>query len=360
MKLKRYSVEEFKQAAREAATTKSLIEDAALVKDFVADEIKALDGEGDAARSFEFAISTETVDRQGDAIAVDGWALESYRKNPVVLFAHLSDELPVASAPAVWPENAKLRSKADFSQTYDVVPMARMVCQLLARKVLNAASVGFRPLSYSFNEARGPFAIDFIEQELLEWSIVPVPANAEALQGAKSAGVDLAPLVEWAEKLLDGERGPGLWLPKATLLSIADGQPDSVVARVHAIAKGEPASVSVPAKIEPPAPDPMAEVKAAIEAIDKAGRVLSAANESTLRDAAEGIQAAADRIQSVLAQVAAPDDDGKSAPVVFELAPSPDPEPVISLTPDEVKSLAETVDRRVHDSLILPLTGKLY
>lgn len=80
---------------------------------------------------------------------------------------------------------------------------------------MRAVSVGFVPKKWTRNEERAGYAVDFVEQELLEYSAVPVPANPEALLEAKSAGIDVAPMVEWAEKVLDGAAGEkGLWLPR--------------------------------------------------------------------------------------------------------------------------------------------------
>ena len=35
-----------------------------------------------------FVLSTDDVDRHGDVISADGWVLDSYRQNPVLLWAH--------------------------------------------------------------------------------------------------------------------------------------------------------------------------------------------------------------------------------------------------------------------------------
>jgi phage head maturation protease len=48
---------------------------------------------------------------------------------------------------------------------------------LLNAGVVKAASIGFMPLAWDFNRQRD--GIDFHETELLESSIVPVPANAD-------------------------------------------------------------------------------------------------------------------------------------------------------------------------------------
>jgi hypothetical protein len=50
---------------------------------------------------------------------------------------------------------------------------------------------------------------------LLEISVCPVPCNPSALTEARSIGIDTAPLIEWAEKVLD--TGDTVFLPKTEL-----------------------------------------------------------------------------------------------------------------------------------------------
>lgn len=132
-------------------------------------------------RTVEFVISTASVDRMGDTIAVDGWKLDNFRKNPVVLWAHDPSTLPIAKATAVWIEDKSLRARAEFAAA-DLSPLGDKVLRYFQAGFLNAVSVGFIPLKWAW--AEGPdrqWGIDFIEQELLEFSAVSVPANAEAL-----------------------------------------------------------------------------------------------------------------------------------------------------------------------------------
>lgn len=161
-------------------------------------EIKA---EADS-RSLTFTISTASVDRMGDTISAEGWKLDSFRKNPVVLFAHDSSSLPVAKATKVWIESGRLMAAAEFTPP----GMARFndtVFDMLKAGFLSATSVGFSPLKYAFtDDPQRRFGIDFLEQELLEFSVVPVPANAEALIQARSAGIDIAPVRDWMEAVL--------------------------------------------------------------------------------------------------------------------------------------------------------------
>lgn len=127
-------------------------------------------------RTITFVLSTENVDRDGDVIRADGWILDNYLKNPVVLFAHKYDSLPVARAEKVWVENGSLKATAKFA-TEKENPLAENVYQLYKNGYMNAVSVGFIPIEY---EEKGE-GYEYSKQELLEFSCVPVPANPEAL-----------------------------------------------------------------------------------------------------------------------------------------------------------------------------------
>ena len=189
------SIEEFRQA-HDAKAPAANISDARVRASFDT-EVKA--GEGEGSRLITFTISTASVDRMGDTIALAGWRLENFRKNPVVLWAHDSSSLPVAKAPKLWIEGDKLKAEAEFTPP----GMARFndtVFEMYKQGFLSATSVGFQPLKYAFtDDPTRRFGIDFLEQELLEFSCVPVPANAEALIEGKSAGIDVGPMLDWAE-----------------------------------------------------------------------------------------------------------------------------------------------------------------
>jgi len=137
------------------------------------------------SKTYRFTISTPSVDRMGDTIAIDGWHLDAYRKNPVVLWGHFAGSLPIGRATAVYVEGNRLIAEMRFSQTEE----ARAVQAQVDEGVLRATSVGFAPLKFSFaRDSKRPLGIDFVEQELLEFSVVSVPANPEALlMGNKAA-----------------------------------------------------------------------------------------------------------------------------------------------------------------------------
>lgn len=154
-----------------------------------------------------FILSTAAVDRHGDTVSQGGWKLENYRKNPVVLFGHDQASPPVGKAPFVAVEGDKLIARGVEFTPKDLSPFGWMVGEMYRKGFMNAVSVGFLPAKFKFAEQRSDMAIDFEEQELLEFSAVPVPANPEALQGAKAAGIEVAPLLEWAERILDTKDG---------------------------------------------------------------------------------------------------------------------------------------------------------
>jgi HK97 family phage prohead protease len=300
--------------------------DTILRKQYVPDSVKA---DSEDSRRLTFAISTGAVDRDRDTLAVDGWDLANYRRNPVVLWAHDYHALPVARAESIKLGAGQLKASATFVPA-EVYPFAETVYQMLKGGFLRATSVGFRPSKYSLNEERR--GVDFLEQELLEFSIVPVPSNPEALLDAKAAGVDLAPLLTWAERILDGVE-PGLWLPTA--------QAKAVFSLLKA------PSVSVSAGPVPPA-DTTATTRAVdlVLALSKRGRTLSAANESRLRSARDAGDEVCQAIDEVLAQVGAEDGEAafapeakaELAPIVLELVdPStPPPEPSFYVSPQAV------------------------
>jgi len=207
-------LEEFKTRARDGNAA-----GLAIRKQYTA-EIKAEDEPEE--RVLHVVISTGALDRDNDTIAPKGWDLKDYKKNPVVLWAHDYWNPPIAKTRKVWVENDQLKAIAEFTAE-DVYPFGYMIYRMCKEKFLNAASVGFRPKEYKVrtDEDEHGYGWDFLKQILLEYSIVPVPSNPEALIEARSMGIDLAPMREWAEKVLDGELGEsGIWVPRKAVEGI--------------------------------------------------------------------------------------------------------------------------------------------
>lgn len=183
---------------------------------------------GDGARVIRMAITSERIDREEDTIALDGWELDNYRNNPVVLWAHDYYSLPIARSNRLAIETIQLAGAGGATEAVRVMtsddefpakgvhPFADTVYDLLVGGYLNASSVGFRPLTWSFDEER--WGVNFLTHEMLEHSIVPIPANADALIQARSAGIAIEPIGEWAELALSRVNGEsGMWVPRSAI-----------------------------------------------------------------------------------------------------------------------------------------------
>ncbi len=171
-------VAEFRRLARQGAHPSGGV--AALS----ARAIRQLDG-----RVIRFIFSDGTVDRAGDTIDPAGWDLSGYRRNPVALWAHDALAPPIGRTVNLFVDARGLVGDVEFAEP-DVYDFADTIYRLLGAGFIKAGSVGFLPVDYSFANDKGrEFGIDFHRQELLEFSIVPVPANANALIAAEAKSV---------------------------------------------------------------------------------------------------------------------------------------------------------------------------
>ena len=153
----------------------------------------------DADRTIKYVVSDETPDRVGDIVNVKGWELDRFKENPVILWAHDGDRVP----PIGRAKSVERTTKPDGSPALvatieyapkEVHPFADTIYQLAKNGYLKATSVGFLPKTtkkLSSDERKelgmGKFGVYYDSAELLEVSIVSVPANPSALQdGTKS------------------------------------------------------------------------------------------------------------------------------------------------------------------------------
>ena len=204
------------QLRRTAEKTK--LDDESLIVCALNTEIREAEGADTESRTLDFTISNDTVDSYRDVINADGWVLDRYLKNPVVLWAHSHWTPPVARATNVRVEGKSLKASAEFASR-DISTFADDVFKMLKAGFLKATSVGFIPLEWTWDDERGGF--NFLKQELFEFSIVPVPANPDTLMNAIANGragdVDLSFLKEWCEQTLDLWRPDGhvaMWVPR--------------------------------------------------------------------------------------------------------------------------------------------------
>ena len=140
-------------------------------KEFVV-ESKALDD-----GSYEAIITTSAKDRQGEIVVSTGMDVGNYMKNPIVLFAHDYAQPPVAKAVSLTTSPEGITARFVFPEK-GVSVRADEIHALWDAHFLNAVSIGFIPQEW----ADGADNPTITKAELLEFSIVPVPANQEALR----------------------------------------------------------------------------------------------------------------------------------------------------------------------------------
>jgi phage head maturation protease len=137
--------------------------------------------------SAKFRISTIDQDRDGDVVRPKGCLkfLEAYRKNPIVLFDHDAEGMPVGlsetdNSLSLWVMDDWIDATCYFHQK---TQKSAEVCDLTLSGILRAASIGFRPLkNEKIYKSGNHVGHDFLEWELTEWSICSMGANADALR----------------------------------------------------------------------------------------------------------------------------------------------------------------------------------
>lgn len=142
-------------------------------------EIKAVDVEEGI---YSITISTESVDREGDVMRAAGVQFDRYMQNPVVLFAHDYRSPPIGTTLDIDIGERGIAAEFRFLPwgTYD---FADVIHRIWDAGALRTSSVGF--ISLKTEPVEGDKGgRDIQEWELLEWSIVPVPMNPEALRRA--------------------------------------------------------------------------------------------------------------------------------------------------------------------------------
>ena len=134
---------------------------------------------------FEFVLSDESVDRQGDIVRAKGWDLSSFRTNPIALFAHSHEKII-----GVW-KNVRVQGKQLLGDLKlaepGTSPLVDETRRLIEQRILKAVSVGFQPMELEPRDKDRPWiGKDIMKASLMEVSVVAVPANPNAITLAKA------------------------------------------------------------------------------------------------------------------------------------------------------------------------------
>ena len=139
--------------------------------------------------TLEYVMSDATVDRYGDIVEPSGWNLDKFKKNPIALFGH-SGGFPIGT----W-KNVRVEGNALKGRLSPAAPgtSARIdeIRSLAEQGILRAVSVGFQPIPGWVEPIEGGAkrGLRYKKCELLECSLVSIPANPNAIQVARGLGV---------------------------------------------------------------------------------------------------------------------------------------------------------------------------
>ncbi len=127
-------------------------------------------------------ISTGDVARDGAIIDPAGWDFSNYDRNPVVLWMHNDGAMPFARTTERMATDKELIARAEFDMED---PLGATAFRKISNGYVNATSVRWLPKRTEMRKRDEDGEDDdkilvFVEQELLEWSFVTIPADPGA------------------------------------------------------------------------------------------------------------------------------------------------------------------------------------
>jgi len=199
--------------------------------------VKEVAGE---APVMDFIGSDNTVDRYNEVIDQAGWQLDNFRANPVIPDCHDYSSVGkiLGRAQTVGVTNGQLCNRVEFCLDN---PMGAMAYKMAKGGFIKSQSVGFIPLEWINGNDKDKPDRTYTKTELLEISLVVVPANPGATVGLalKSGAIvraDIKAVIEHLQGLSGSDQfcseekqaphpgcASGEGTPDAHLLQIARG-----------------------------------------------------------------------------------------------------------------------------------------
>lgn len=127
---------------------------------------------------FTFIVSTPEVDRYGTIIVPSGIDYTAYLSNPIVLAQHDSDEWPIGRCLGFAMNGENLEATI---QIECITEEGKKLTKLINAGYVKAVSVGIIPTEYEEQTIDGQKVTVYTKSELVEFSVVSVPANRQAL-----------------------------------------------------------------------------------------------------------------------------------------------------------------------------------
>lgn len=159
-------------------------------------------GSPDDGPCMDFIASDGTVDRYNEVIDQSGWLLDNFKTNPVIPDCHDYSSISriLGRADSVGIADGKLTNRVRFCVDN---PMGNMAYKMARGGFIKSQSVGFIPMEWSVGNGKDEPYRTYTKCELLEISLVVVPANPGATIGLalKSGAIERADLRDLAEFL---------------------------------------------------------------------------------------------------------------------------------------------------------------
>lgn len=142
-------------------------------------EARAVEGEEPV---MDFIGSDDTLDRYNEVIKPEGWQLDNFRANPVIPDCHDYSSIAkiLGRARSVEVKDGKLVNRVEFCMDN---PMGALAYKMSKGGFIKSQSVGFIPLEWQNGAGKDQPARTYTKCELLEISLVVVPANPGATVG---------------------------------------------------------------------------------------------------------------------------------------------------------------------------------
>jgi len=148
------------------------------------------DGISEEKRTAQFVISTEAVDSYRTVFKMDGWMLDEYNRNPIVVYNHNAhDNNPdnIIGTSRVFQEGEQLIGEVTFEDA-DTNPLAEKVFRKVKNGTLRMASINAKVSKARMglkDQGEDPDVVYFTRQYLQEWSVVSIGSNPDALKRNK-------------------------------------------------------------------------------------------------------------------------------------------------------------------------------
>jgi len=127
---------------------------------------------------YTFVVSTPEVDRYGTIIVPSGIDYTAYLNNPIVLAQHDSDKWPIGRCLGFAMNGENLEATI---QIECITEEGKKLNKLINAGFVKAVSVGIIPVEYEEQTIDGSKVTVYTKSELVEFSVVSVPANRQAL-----------------------------------------------------------------------------------------------------------------------------------------------------------------------------------